>query len=190
MPFEAWVERALEKWPDVPAVYGWLSLDRRGRWRIRGDLITRPQTVETIGANYACDEQGRWFFQNGPQRGYMALEWMPWILRWDGNRAWVTHTGQKVMQADAAYLDDEGSLLLLTEHGPAGIDSSDLDTALSQIRVVGSLGLDEALAAALSTPSGRPTALQWSFGDTRLPVQRLDHDMAPRALGFTRQPAP
>jgi hypothetical protein len=26
--------------PEVPACYGWLSLDRRGRWRLRGETVT------------------------------------------------------------------------------------------------------------------------------------------------------
>ena len=34
------VKQAMAKWPDVPNVYGWLSLDRRGVWRIKGDAVT------------------------------------------------------------------------------------------------------------------------------------------------------
>ena len=30
------VIRAMAKWPDVPAVWGWLSLDRRGVWKLKG----------------------------------------------------------------------------------------------------------------------------------------------------------
>ena len=29
------VRRAIARWPNVPAVYGWLKLDRRGRWSVR-----------------------------------------------------------------------------------------------------------------------------------------------------------
>ena len=74
---EDWVLRALAKWPDVPALFGWLSLDRRGRWYVRGEPISRPQIIDTIGRNYAADEQGRWYFQNGPQRGYVSCETAP-----------------------------------------------------------------------------------------------------------------
>jgi len=28
------------RWPNVPACYGWLSLDRRGQWRMRGEPVT------------------------------------------------------------------------------------------------------------------------------------------------------
>ena len=60
------VLRGLAKWPDVPAVYGWLSLDRRGHWRIKGEHIGNPTVSAFIGRNYEYDSQGRWFFQNGP----------------------------------------------------------------------------------------------------------------------------
>ena len=68
------MQRALARWPNVPALYGWLSLDRRGRWRIQGEIITRAQIIDTISANYLADEHGAWYFQNGPQRGYVQLE--------------------------------------------------------------------------------------------------------------------
>ena len=39
------VKDALARWPDVPAVYGWLSLDARGRWRLH------PQGQSAQGRN-------------------------------------------------------------------------------------------------------------------------------------------
>ena len=33
---------AMAKWPNVPAVYGWLSLDRRGNWLIRHGATASP----------------------------------------------------------------------------------------------------------------------------------------------------
>ena len=62
------VARSLAKWPNVPAVYGWLELDRRGNWLIKGERIGNVALREFIARNYDADERGRWFFQNGPQR--------------------------------------------------------------------------------------------------------------------------
>ena len=45
------VARSLAKWPDVPAVYGWLSLDRRGNWRIKGEKIGNTALRDFIGRN-------------------------------------------------------------------------------------------------------------------------------------------
>jgi hypothetical protein len=63
----------------VPAVYGWLALDRRGRWLLKEPAGARFSGVgnvalrEFIGRKYAVDERGCWYFQNGPQRVYVAL---------------------------------------------------------------------------------------------------------------------
>ena len=64
---DAAVIAALAKWPNVPAVFGWLRLDRRGNWLIREQQIRQPLAA-FINRNYASDELGRHFFQNGPQR--------------------------------------------------------------------------------------------------------------------------
>ena len=42
------VIRAMTRWPNVPAVYGWLGLDRRGCWRLRGERITHGGAIEFI----------------------------------------------------------------------------------------------------------------------------------------------
>ncbi|MBU3625374.1 DUF2946 family protein [Polynucleobacter sp. JS-Safj-400b-B2] len=85
------VLRSLMKWPNVPDCYGWLALDRRGQWRMRdeftqlnnlpGQVIQHTALKEFIVRNYACDELGRYFFQNGPQRVYITLDATPWIVR-------------------------------------------------------------------------------------------------------------
>ena len=73
------VIQAMAKWPNVPNVYGWLTLDRRGNWLIKGDRISNPGVVAFIGRNYGADEQGRWYFQNGPQRVFVTLEYAPYV---------------------------------------------------------------------------------------------------------------
>ena len=39
------VKQAMAKWPNVPHVYGWLALDRRGVWRIKGDAVTNAVKI-------------------------------------------------------------------------------------------------------------------------------------------------
>jgi len=75
------VARAIAKWPNVPAVYGWLSLDRRGNWAIKGERIRNRLVAEFIARNYGHDAQGRWFFQNGPQRVFVQLAYTPLVYR-------------------------------------------------------------------------------------------------------------
>jgi len=126
------VLRSMAKWPDVPAVYGWLALDRRGEWRIKSgsggfERIANAAMREFIGRNYAADAAGRWYFQNGPQRVYISLEYTPWIYRLEGTGdALVAHTGAVPREVDAAFLDDAGALLLHSELGVGAVLDRDL----------------------------------------------------------------
>lgn len=188
---DQWVLNALKRWPNVPALFGWLSLDRRGRWLVQGETISHPRIVEVINRNYAADEHGRWYFQNGPQRGYMQLESAPLVLfvAEDGEHL-VTHTGRAVEQVRAAYLDEEGALVLMTEHGPAEVAGTDLQWMLDRLSVDGKPVEDESLAAALELPSGTDTAIKLQFAGTQVSVRRLDFARAPSVLNFERSPAP
>jgi len=185
---EDWVYRALAKWPNVPAVYGWMGLDRRGRWLIRGEIISRPQIIDTINRNYAADEQGRWFFQNGPQRGYVTLEYAPLILRISGDGRLQTHTGLVVEKPGAAFLDEHGALALMTEHGAGVFDDQDLIWVLEQLTAEGDVVDEQHLAAALDQASGESTLLQLRINGCTLNVMRMDAADLPLHLGFVREP--
>jgi hypothetical protein len=124
---DAEVLAAVAKWPNVPAVFGWLSLSARGEWRIRGEPIANAAIREFIGRNYAADAQGRWFFQNGPQRAYVTLECAPWVYRVQSDGSLRTHTGLTPSQLRAAALIDDSIFVLSTDLGAGSID--DRDTA-------------------------------------------------------------
>lgn len=188
---DEWVLKALKRWPNVPALFGWLSLDRRGRWLVQGETISHPRIIEAINRNYAADEHGRWYFQNGPQRGYMQLASTPLIVfvGEDGDHL-VTHSGLVVDQVRAAYLDEEGALVLMTEQGPAEVAGPDLQWALDRLSTSGKAVDDDSLAAALELPSGSDTTIMMRIGSSDLRLRRLDFSQAPSALGFDRTPAP
>jgi hypothetical protein len=124
------VLRGIARWPDVPAVYGWLALDRRGNWLIKDPgsdgfgRIGNEALRAFIGRNYAADARGCWYFQNGPQRVYVRLAYTPLVMRHDGS-ALVDHCGRPA-QAAAMFLDDEGSILVLGAHGIGLLDDRDL----------------------------------------------------------------
>jgi len=118
------VARSLAKWPNVPAVFGWLSLDRRGNWRIKDERIGNPALREFIGRNYAADERGRWYFQNGPQRVYVTLAYTPLVVRCEGD-ALVDHCGRS-FRAEQVFADDEGSIVMAGEGTVALLDDRDL----------------------------------------------------------------
>ncbi len=116
---------SLKKWPNVPFCYGWLALDRRGEWRMRnefaqqnhlpGDVIKHEALKEFIQRNFVQDQQGAFFFQNGPQRVFVTLDYTPWVARLipNENNGWTlqTTTGQTINPI-ACYLDENGQILL------------------------------------------------------------------------------
>lgn len=188
---DEWVHRALSRWPNVPALFGWLGLDRRGRWLIQGETISHPRIVETINRHYASDEHGRWFFQNGPQRGYIALESTPWILRVAEDQAGlITHTGAAVERISASYMDEQGAVIVMTEQGPGEIAGADLAWILERLTRENRPIDDDSLAAALDMQSGQDTGIKLSIGEHHAPLQRLDFAAMPSALGFERHPSP
>jgi hypothetical protein len=118
------VARSLAKWPDVPAVYGWLALDRRGNWLLKGERIGNAALREFIARNYEADDTGRWYFQNGPQRVYVTLAYTPLVAHYEGDRL-VDHCGRPFAPAEALQ-DDEGSVLFAGAGTVALLDDRDL----------------------------------------------------------------
>ena len=115
----------MAKWPDVPDAYGWLSLDRRGNWLLRGERIGNRALRDFISRNYTADSRGRWYFQNGPQRVFVRLAYTPLVARLE-NGALMDHCGRAFGEPLGIWLDDEGSILLAGALGPALLDDRDL----------------------------------------------------------------
>ena len=122
---DALVAQAMAKWPNVPAVYGWLALDRRGNWLIKGERIANAALREFIARNYEPDEAGCWYFQNGPQRVYVSLAYTPLVVHFEAEQM-VDQCGRP-FSAARAYLDDEGSVLLEGAGRIALLDDRDLE---------------------------------------------------------------
>jgi hypothetical protein len=118
------VARSLAKWPNVPAVFGWLSLDRRGNWLIKGEKIGNSALREFIGRNYEPDDKGRWYFQNGPQRVYVSLAYTPLVTHYEGERLF-DHCG-RAFSPSGTFQDDEGSVLFEGGGTVALLDDRDL----------------------------------------------------------------
>jgi hypothetical protein len=118
------VLRSMAKWPDVPDVYGWLSLDRRGNWLIKGEKIGNAALREFISRNYGSDARGCWYFQNGPQRVFVALAYTPLVLHFEGD-ALLDHCGRP-FQLERAFVDEEGSVLMHGEPGIGLLDDREL----------------------------------------------------------------
>ncbi len=145
---------ALAKWPNVPACYDWLSLDRRGDWRLRGERVVHHGLIALLNRQYGVDERGCWFVQNGPQRVFVELAYMPWIFR-RAEAGFVGHTGEAAGQVKAVYLDGEGSVLLETTLGVGLLDDRDLAGFIAECCHADGLPAgDEALIYLMETGQG------------------------------------
>lgn len=142
------VKQAIAKWPNVPHCYGWLGLSARGNWYMRDDaaqaagpfagptstplsrgaLLTHDKLIAFIHRNYAQDELGQWFFQNGPQRVYVELEATPLIARIMPDGV-TSHTGAP-LNIQRCLVDEAGHLYLDCNEGLARVHTQDLDAAL------------------------------------------------------------
>jgi hypothetical protein len=121
------VVRALARWPSVPDVYGWLSLDRRGRWLLKGETIGNEALREFINRNYFGLADGAFVFQNGPQRVYVALEAAPWVASLSGTGELELHTGARLETVTGAWVAETGDLYLSLSDGVAIVDDRDLE---------------------------------------------------------------
>jgi len=186
---DSWVLKAMERWPNVPVLFGWLGLDRRGRWLIKREPITHPRIVATINRNYGVDEHGRWFFQNGPQRGYVEFDYAPYVLRVE-DEGFTTHNGLRVTHPERMFLDETGTLGVATEYGFGEIAGTDLEWLLERMKIRGAPLSEDALATLLEGPSNAPTETVLELGKTIIPIVRLDANDLPQRFGFVRKPQP
>jgi len=178
------VIRGMMKWPNVPAVYGWLSLDRRGSWLIKNvsgrfERIANPAVNEFIGRNYAADEAGRWYFQNGPQRVFVALDYTPWVYRLDDSgEGLLAHTGAAAREVATVYVDDAGAILVECEMGIGVMLDRDLPALVER--------LPERLLEDVAR--GQEARARLLGGDVRVaPIRGAD---VPQRFGFVPRPAP
>lgn len=192
------VKKAMAKWPNVPHCYGWLMLDARGAWRMRdeqaqaehraGDRIAHVALLAFIDRNYTCDDQGRWYFQNGPQRVYVNLEATPWIVRTDAAHALQLHTGAMLGPVDAAWFTEEGQLLLQSAEKIALVDDRDLVQVLPAL-LLDSAPVDDAQLLEWVTAGGHAKLTLLDRGHT-VEVQRIAVADVPARFGFVRIPQP
>jgi hypothetical protein len=191
------VKQAMAKWPNVPHCYGWLGLDARGGWRMRdeaaqqaglaGDRLTNSKLVEFINRNYAHDERGCWYFQNGPQRVYVNLEATPFIARTDPAEGLLLQTGQAMPEIDTLFLTETGEAIVQGGDVVAQLDDRDGAQLIDSLLLDGEPASGDALLGWLD---GQPGNMQLSYRGRTVPVQRLGRDSVAQRFGFVRAPAP
>jgi hypothetical protein len=148
------VKQAMLTWPNVPNCFGWLGLDARGHWYMRddhaqhagsfasglpgakGSLLQHRKLIEFIGRNYAGDDRGLWYFQNGPQRVYVELEATPWIWRISDDFRICSQDDRPADYLEA-FVDEKGWFYLKTSLGFGLVHSQDVRIAADAIEQLG-----------------------------------------------------
>jgi len=190
------VRQAMAKWPNVPHCFGWLKLDARGHWRMRderaqhldlpGDKIAHPALLGFINRNYTHDEEGRWYFQNGPQRVYVDLELTPYVVRTDPVAGFITQAGDTLEAISEAWMTREGQVVLASEKVVAALDDRDAAAVLATLTVAGRPASDEEIMEWLD--GGDAATLVFSHGNNSLRLQRTSAAGLARQFGFVAQP--
>ena len=189
------VKQAMAKWPNVPHCYGWLRLDARGVFRMcdevaqknatAGDPIRHTSLLAFIYRNYASDEHGAWFFQNGPQRVYVDLETTPFIARTDTQENFVTQDGLALKNIHTVWLSDQGSLLFQNATQIAMLDDRDIAACLSQFRLNGVVCSDAELLNWMRQPID---GCGFMVGGDVLPVKFIKSAAIAQQFGFQQKP--
>ncbi len=195
---------ALQRWPNVPAVYGWLSLSARGDWRLHplgdaqrgesGEGISNPQIIGFMGRNYASEPDGKWYFQNGPQRVYVRLDAAPYVAHVEPTGAkLVTHNGLSIGQVLEWRTDEMGQLYAQTNLGGARIDDRDLIDLAEILQTPQGLSLLEVLElsqqpAGIATPSLFDPTGHYPALSQPVPCRSVLNKDIPQQLGFIKNP--
>jgi hypothetical protein len=193
------VIRAMQKWPNVPNVFGWLKLDRRGNWLVKSraegagepvfDRISNQAVIDFIGRNYQPDPAGRWFFQNGPQRVFVALDYTPLVYRLSGDQKSIeAHTGAAPSAVKRAWIDDGGQVVFETDLGPGVALDRDLPALLENIVVVDGKPADDDSIESLA--AGKGPALAIALGKRRVPLGSISAAEVAQRFGFEPSPRP
>lgn len=193
-----------KKWPNVPHAYGYLALSALGNWHLYTTAhtvpdfslhsrVTSPALQQFIARNYAVDERGCWYFQNGPQRVYVMLEKAPLVLQLDANLQLRTQSQQLIEHVNAWYVNDAGELYLQSNAGCGLIAGRDLPVFVEQLQLVDGTPLLDYLAE-YDTHTLNGMRVLWpvskqAISQSASVYYTQDHDL-PKLSGFVRLPAP
>ena len=187
------VKKAIAKWPNVPHCYGWLALDARGAWRMRderaqqldlpGDKVHQQALLGFINRNYAADERGCWYFQNGPQRVYLNLEATPYIARTDPQQGLLVQTGEALGEVQRACMTESGELIVASAAKVAKVDDRDMAQMIDTMQIDGQPASDDALMAWME---GGPGSLMLG----QVTIERIRQAAVPEEFSFVQRPQP
>jgi hypothetical protein len=199
------VLRSIVKWPNVPDCFGWLALDRRGQWRMRneyiqanqlpGEVITHAGLNDFISRNYASDDLGRYFFQNGPQRVFITLDATPWIARITPSETGLQLLTQcdTVINPQSALSDELGNLYIAGEIKPLHDETFYSASFILQNKMSIALLLDHDLGLFTDFAKMQEDACSfrgtWNWHGQELPIEPIYSPELSKRFHFVKNPS-
>ena len=181
----------------MPDVYRWLQLDSRGSWRLKDEKISHHGLVSFINKHYTSDEQGRWYFQNGPQKVFVTLEYTPYVISIETlNSKWIfkTHNGQVIEKLNRVFIDDHGNFLVSWDKFVGVIRDTDIALVADQLRYDGSslYDINPAHLEALNTPRNRveKTSFYFALENETYSVEAINKLLVKELFKFDPSPLP
>ena len=164
--------------------------------RLPGQVIDHTALKEFINRNYACDQSGRYFFQNGPQRAFITLTNTPWVARIipgeDGLRM-ITQC-QTEINPSSALSDENGNIYI------AGFIKQSIckDLATQRFETADYLGiallhdhdLDQFSELAKLREEACSFGGSWNWQDKQLALDPIHSDELGKRFGFIKEPMP
>jgi hypothetical protein len=164
------VQKAMQKWPDVPECFGWLSLSRRAEWSIKGEKVNHANTRRFLQRNYNFDNLGRWFVQNGPQRVFVSLEYTPRLYGFSKNTGFYEHGEAEMPPLREVLLDEDGNLLLSSALGVGMLDDRDLSAVSELIEAI------------------NDTPIQLNYRGEIYKIKSITKALVPQIFGYIQNP--
>jgi hypothetical protein len=164
---------------------------------LSGDVIKHAALNALIARNYASDAEGRYFFQNGPQRVYINLDATPWVIRMmptgNAEHPWQFQTQcESLLTPTTAFLDESGHILI------EGMLTQTIWSTTNQFSEIERLSIallhdhDIELFSGLASLSNAACTLEgsWRWHDRDLKLEPITSAEVARRFRFQARPQP
>lgn len=165
-----------------------------------GNAIQHAALNEFIARNYACDLEGKYFFQNGPQRVFITLDATPWIVRLiPANRDLSLLTQCQTLFEPQGALSDESGNIYITglinqtmdeDRGSASEGKDFIQRESLSIALLHDHDLDLFSDLAKLHEQACSFGGSWSWHGKTLPIDPIHSNELSKRFGFIQKPKP
>lgn len=161
-----------------------------------GRVIDHVALNEYISRNYASDNGGRYFFQNGPQRVFITLVATPWVARMipgDQHLQLLTQC-QSAITPTAALSDEQGNIYIVGAIEQTVFDSDDQQhfslKVIPSVALLHDHDLDQFSELAKLREEACSFGGSWLWQGKQLPLDPIHSDELSQRFGFIKNPKP